>query len=74
MEEATRGTQLVSTTCTQMPVRKTIWFSQMSLESLRELAKWPDGTRTQILAWCKNRYKCGFMYEYMEPIHPSFHI
>ncbi len=54
--------EAVSASCTLGPVRKTVWFDQMTLNELRNLAKWPDGSRQQILAWCRNRYKGGFMY------------
>ena len=60
--EAMRSNEGTSFTSSTGPVRKTVYFLSMSLEKLRELAKWPDGSRAQILAWCHNRYPCGCMY------------
>lgn len=70
MFEVERGTSVVST-CSQVNhTTKAIWFNEMSLDELRKFAEWPDGTKGQILAWCHNRWKCGYYYE-ITAIDPS---
>ena len=62
----------VTSTCLPTKRRKTVWFSQMSLEDLRELMKFPSGNRAQILALLHNRYPCGYMYVYEDETNASF--
>ena len=70
--QASRSNDSVYATCATAPIRRTIYFTSMTLEELRALAKWPDGTKKQILAWCHNRYPCGFMYVFEENPSVSF--
>lgn len=72
--EVLRSSNPVVTTHSPGPTRKTVWFSEMSLEDLRNFAKWPTGTKEQILAWCKNRYPCGYMYELVHQKMSDFGI
>ena len=59
-----------SYSCTLLPRKITVYFDSMELNELRALIKpdWPDCTRSQALAWLKNRYPCGFMYKFLDPI------
>lgn len=72
--EATRSNDVVTTSCSWAPRKRAVLFAEMSLDALRDMAKWPNGSRNQILAWCKNRYPCGYMYVYEEPINPPVHF
>ena len=48
-----------------------VYFKSMETEALREFVEsssplWPTATREQLLAWCHNRYPCGYYMDHFE--------
>jgi len=54
--------------CCNPITQRTIWFQTMTDSELHKLMvpEWPNATRKQMLAWLHNRYRCGYMFEYLD--------